>query len=159
MYCYHCGKFIDEEKIEGKSSSFSIAENAKSSDELAINYVCPRCGCLIHKHHSEEDNKSLARAAHAQIQRGNNSFASGMGSICIAVILFAISLIFFFLSQKAATGFIIDVHCAEFYVCIVFGLISVILLIIGLKGSISGKATKNRYEALLKDLNNNTFVQ
>ena len=159
MYCYHCGKQINEEKLEAKRSSFEIATDAESSEDINVQYVCPRCGHLIHKNHTEEDNKSLARAAHAQVQRANNKFASGMGNVAIGVILLALSIIFLLLSMKASTGFQINFKCSEFYVAAVLGAISVILLGLGLVFVITGKFNKKQYENLLKDLNNNTFIQ
>ena len=100
MYCTHCGKKINENKIEEKKSSYNIA-NESLTNKTEIQYECPRCGEIIHNHISKEEEKSLARAAHAEIQRGHNSFSRGMGNFCIGVIVLIISLIFWRLSYKA----------------------------------------------------------
>ena len=94
MYCTHCGKKINENKIEEKKSSYNIA-NESLTNKTEIQYECPRCGEIIHNHISKEEEKSLARAAHAEIQRGHNSFSRGMGNFCIGVIVLIISLIFY----------------------------------------------------------------
>ena len=39
LYCCHCGKQIDEEKIEAQSSSLVVAENATSAKDVKIEYV------------------------------------------------------------------------------------------------------------------------
>lgn len=159
LYCYHCGKQIDEEKIEAQSSSLVVAENATSAKDVKIEYVCPRCGHKIHKGCTTQEKKDLACAAHAQVQRGNNSFASGMSKVCLGVIFAALALIFFLLSRKATNEFKITINCAEFWIFIVLSIISVILLSIGLVYVVTGRKNKNHYESLLKDLNNETFVQ
>lgn len=84
MYCTHCGKKINENKIEEKKSSYNIA-NESLTNKTEIQYECPRCGEIIHNHISKEEEKSLARAAHAEIQRGHNSFSRGMGNFCIGL--------------------------------------------------------------------------
>lgn len=158
LYCYHCGKQIDEEKIE-KQSSLVIAENATSAKDIKVEYVCPRCGQIIHRGCSQQEKKDLACAAHAQVQRGNNAFATGMSKVCIGAILGVLAFIFFLLSRKATNEFKITVNCAEFWIFIVLSIISVILLSIGLVGVVTGRKNKTHYESLLKDLNNETFVQ
>ena len=74
MYCYHCGYKINEEAIEAKSSTRQkYAEDA--SIDADVQYVCPRCGHLIHHGYKKEDLKSLSAACHAELQRGRNDFA------------------------------------------------------------------------------------
>ena len=158
LYCYHCGKQIDEEKIEAQSS-LVIAENATSARDIKVEYVCPRCGHIIHRGCSAQEKKDLACAAHAQVQRGNNNFASGMSKVCLGAIFAVLALIFFLLSRKATNAFKITVNCAEFWIFIVLSIISVILLSIGLVYVVTGRKNKVHYESLLKDLNNETFVQ
>ena len=48
MYCYHCGYEIDEQKIEAKSSTRQKYIDQAPLD-ADIQYVCPRCGHLIHE--------------------------------------------------------------------------------------------------------------
>ena len=71
MYCYHCGYKIDQNKIEAKKSSREQFIESASLDSK-INYVCPRCGHLIHEGFDEKDAKSLSVACHAELQRGRN---------------------------------------------------------------------------------------
>jgi hypothetical protein len=81
-----------------------------------VNYVCPRCGHLIHEGATQEDIKSLSRASHSELQRGSNNFAFGMGFFAIGIILLTIAIIFFVLAHKPNNGFQLVVACAEFYV-------------------------------------------
>ena len=97
MYCSHCGKKIDENKIEKQKNSFTLA-NAK--EDTKINYVCPQCGHLIHEDLSKEEIKSLSRASHAQLQRSSNSIASGMSFTALGIILLVVASIFFILAKK-----------------------------------------------------------
>ena len=154
MYCYHCGKKIDEHKLEMEHSS--IGEN-EIKDDTRIAYVCPRCGHLIHKGADQADLKELSIASHSQIQRGNNYFAIGMSFNSIGIILLTISLIFFWLAHKPAEGFM--PNSGEFYVFVALLIVSIILLGFGIVNTTIGVIKKVRYSALLKELNNKTFVQ
>ena len=158
LYCCHCGKQINEEKVD-LQSSLDLAKNPTSIKDVNITYVCPRCGSVIHKHCSAEEKKELARAAHAQVQIGNNSVASGLNKVMVGGILAVIAFIFFLLSRKATNNFQITIECAEFWVFVVLAVISVILLSIGVYSSIVGNKNRIKYEKLLKDLNNDTFAQ
>ena len=159
MYCYHCGLKIDEHKIESKKSSFANDEQIEYTENTKVQYICPRCGHVIHEGLSEEDSKELSRASHAQIQRANNSYARGMCLNALGAILLIIAIIFFVLANKPSQGFVLQTNCAEFYVSIGAAVISVILLAIGVYLTIIGLKTKHHYSQLLKDLNNKTFVQ
>ena len=156
MYCYHCGYKFDEKKVEEKKSSYSLTD--MSDENTTISYVCPRCGHLTHFDMQEEDRKALSRAAHAQIQRGNNNFALGMSFNSIGLILLVTSIIFYFLSIKPSVGRLVT-NCAEFYVFVVLLVLAIILLSGGVFFTIVGMLKKNHYHHLLKDLNNKTFVQ
>ena len=157
MYCYHCGYKIDEHKLESQRSSYKIVEEVEIDENAQIKYVCPRCGHLIHADMSYEESKELSRASHAQVQRGNNSFAAGMCLNILGVILLIISVIFLLLSNKPSVGFVFN--CGEFYVSAATMLLSVILLGLGIYQTIHGLMLKTHYTKLLKDLNNQTFVQ
>ncbi|MBO6261388.1 MAG: hypothetical protein J6N95_02130 [Bacilli bacterium] len=157
MYCYHCGYKLDEDKIESKQSTYQKIEGLDADTQ--INYVCPRCGHLVHGNASEEDVKSLARACHAELQRGRNDFAKGMSNISIGVILLVASIVFLLLSRKADNQFKITVSSPEFWVFLVLAIISVILLTLGVVFTIFGLKRKTTYTSLLKDINNKTFVQ
>lgn len=158
MYCYHCGKKIDEHQIETTKSSYLMTDE-ELADGTQIQYVCPRCGYLIHEGMSEEDSKSLSRASHAQIQRGNNAFAVGMSCTSLGTICLIISIIFFLLSRKPGQGFKLVINCAEFYVFCILAVAAIILLGFGIYNVITGLKTRRHYTALLKDLNNKTFIQ
>ena len=157
MYCYHCGYKLNEEKIEAKESTYKRIEGMDVDTE--INYVCPRCGHLMHENASPEDVKSLARACHAELQRGRNDLARGMSNISIGVILLVTSIVFLLLSRKADNQFKITVSSPEFWVFLVLAIISVILLTLGVVFTIFGLKRKTTYTSLLKDINNKTFVQ
>jgi len=160
MYCYHCGYHIDENKFEEKSSTHQkYAENINNDTE--IKYVCPRCGHLIYSGHTEDDAKSLSRACHAELQRGRNDFARGMCAISLGVISLITSLVFFLLSNKLSDsgGRAISFTSPEFWVSVILGLLSVILLVYGCIKTVKGLTTKKTYTNLLKDINNRTFVQ
>ena len=157
MYCYHCGYKIDEHKLEGKRSSYKIVEEVEIDENAQIKYVCPRCGHLIHADMSYEESKELSRASHAQVQRGSNSFAAGMCLNSLGLILLIISTVFLLLSNKPSVGFVFN--CGEFYVSAVTMVLSVILLGFSIFQTIRGICLKTNYTRLLKDLNNQTFVQ
>lgn len=157
MFCYHCGKKIDEHKIETSCSSFAGLDVVDS--DATVQYICPRCGHLIHGGLNEEDSKELSRASHAQIQRAANSYAKGMCLNALGAILLIIGIVFFILANKPAQGFVLQVNCAEFYVSLVTFTISVILLGFGITLTVLGIKNKIVYTRLLKDLNNKTFVQ
>ena len=157
MYCYHCGYKLDEHKVEAKKSSFDIVQDIEIDDDAMVQYVCPRCGRLIHAGMSYEDSKALSRASHAQVQRGSNSFATGMCLNSLGVILLVISVVFLLLSNKPSVGFVFN--CGEFYVSAATMVLSVILLAFGIYQTVLGIKLKLHYTKLLKDLNNQTFVQ
>jgi len=157
MYCYHCGYKLDERKVEKNQSTYTKIEGVDSETE--INYVCPRCGHLVHAGCELEDSKSLARACHAELQRGRNFFARGMSNISIGVILLVTSIIFLLLSRKADNQFQITVSSPEFWVFLVLAIISVVLLVLGALFTVKGLQRKVMYTNLLKDINNKTFVQ
>ncbi|MCR5348474.1 MAG: hypothetical protein K6E59_02550 [Bacilli bacterium] len=164
MYCTHCAKHIDEAKLEAKQSSFALVEG-EIDENAKIAYVCPRCGHLVHDGIDEEETKSLSRAAHAQVQRARNYFASGMGMVSLGAILLAIAILFFVLAHKPTNGYtLFDASgnlamSAEFLVSVILGLVSVILLATGGVFVVHGVLTKKRNTDLLRDINNGTFVQ
>lgn len=156
MYCYHCAKHIDEDKIEKKSASFAVEE---CGENATVSYVCPRCGHLIHAEADEEEVKSLARAAHAQIQRARNFLSTGLGYAAIGVIIGIIALLFYFLACKPTNQYQLVTTCAEFYVSVILGSISVILLAVGIVFITRGILRKKENVRLLQDINDQTFVQ
>ena len=157
MYCYHCGYKLDEHKVEEKESTLGKLGEVEIDENTQVQYICPRCGHLIHEGMSLEDSKELSRASHAQIQRGNNSFATGMCLNSLGIILLIISIVFLLLSNKPQVGFVYN--CGEFYVFIATLVTSVILLGLGVYKTIIGLKTRTHYTHLLKDINNKTFIQ
>lgn len=156
MYCYHCGYHLNEKKLEEKKPS------KRPYLDTSIEYICPRCGHLIYHGNEVEDNKSLSRACHAELQRGRNHLAKGMSFISIALILLTTAIIFFILSNKlkeSGGGREISVSSPEFWVFVILSIISVILLVFGTIHVIRGLLKKHEYTNLLKDINNETFVQ
>ena len=158
MYCTHCAKKIDETKIEA-NSSYALAGGKEIAEGTTISYVCPRCGHLIHQDVNEEEVKSLSRAAHAQVQRARNYFASGMGMVSLGAILAAIAILFFVLAHKPSNGYMLTPSSAEFLVSVAIGLIAVILLVVGSVFVVRGVTTKHQNTVLLRDINNGTFAQ
>ena len=158
MYCYHCGYKLDEKKLESKSSTRQKYAEVASLD-TKINYVCPRCGHLIHEGCDEKEVKSLSVACHAELQRGRNDLARGMSSLSIAVILGVTGFVFLLLSRKADLQMRISTTCPEFWVALVLGVTAVILLVLGTFFTSRGVSRKHRYTNLLKDINAKTFVQ
>ncbi len=157
MYCHHCAKKINEVRIEAKKPSFD--PNVEIAEGTSVSYVCPRCGHLIHDHLDEKEIKSLSQAAHAQIQRARNAFASGMGMVSIGTIALILSILFFFLAKKPTNQYMLVTDCAEFYVFVVLLIASVILLAAGGAFVGIGIVKKQQNANLLKDINNRTFVQ
>lgn len=158
MYCYHCGYKLDEKKLESKSSTRQKYSEVASLD-TKINYVCPRCGHLIHEGCDEKEVKSLSVACHAELQRGRNDLARGMSSLSIAIILGVTGFVFLLLARKADLQMAISTSCPEFWVALVLGVTAVILLVLGTFLTSRGVSRKHRYTNLLKDINAKTFVQ
>ena len=164
MYCSHCGKKINENALEKKRSSYVLKdENGELipvDTDQKVEYVCPRCGHLIHEDLNDEEMKSLSRAAHSQLQRGANSFAFGMAFNLIGIIIGILAFSFYLLSFVSSGGKkVLDTSKSTFLVFVVMGIMAVILLGFGIYNTIVGISKKTAYTKLLKDLNNKTFVQ
>ena len=101
MYCYHCGKKINEKKIETADSTYKQVKDLTIDENTEISYICPRCGHLMTHGTSYEKIKSLSRASHAELQRGRNHYARGMANNILGLILLTTSIIFLLLSKKA----------------------------------------------------------
>jgi len=158
MYCYHCGYEINEKEVEAKGAT-EEKNAAVFKDGTQISYVCPRCGYLIHHGEETADLKSLSRASHAEIQRGRNRFASGMGAICLGAIALILALLFFRLSFKPGQQNQLITDCPEFIVSMILFPLSGAALIYGLVAAILGSVRVKKYELLLRDIHNETFTQ
>lgn len=161
-------KELNEEekaKLENlkKEQSLFLSDSdylAKAMDPKVDNaYVCPRCNHLIKSSLKENDLKELSQAAHAETHRARNKFASGMVSFMIGFILTCISFLFLFMSFKATNNNQLVTNCVEFYVFIGLLVIGVILLAIGISYILVGYTKGKEYKNLLKDIQNETFVQ
>ena len=164
MYCYHCGKEIDEHKLEARQSSLSLkdenGELIEIDSDAQVAYVCPQCGHLIRANATPEDLKSLSQASHSQLQRGANAFARGMALNLIGLIIGILALSFLLLSfQSDGGGKTLNTGKSTFLIFVVMGIIAVILLGFGIVSTVIGLKKKVVYTKLLKDLNNKTFVQ
>lgn len=158
LYCSNCGKRIDEKKIESKNNSLVMQSNA-INEETKVVYICPRCEHHIHHNLDEKEIKQLSRAAHAEIQRSNNFFSSGMGNVCIGAIALVLAVIFYYLSCDLNNQMKLDMSSAEFYVFLVLTIVGGLLLVAGVVLALVGLIKKARYNNLLKDINNKTFIQ
>ncbi len=160
MYCTHCGKEIDEGKLERKKLSQALAgEEADLNVATEVEYVCPRCSHRIHHHVNEQEIKTLAAASHAEIQRGRNFFASGMSLNLVGLICLILGVAFFLLAKKPANNYVLVKSSAEFIVSVSFFLGSAALLIIGIVFTALGLMKKRRYEKLLHLIQTGTFAQ
>lgn len=158
LYCSHCGKKIDEHKIEREGSSLE-ANKEEINETTEVSYVCPRCGWLIKKNLTEEEVKSLSTASHAEIQKGRNDFAWGMGMNMIAIICLILGYVFFLLSHKVASQGNLVTTCPEFFVCVAFLAVGAVLLVVGLVFTFIGVYRMKSYQKLLKEIQNKTFYQ
>jgi hypothetical protein len=158
MYCHYCANKVNTDALEAKAPSLEKYSNVVNS-ETKVTYVCPRCGHIIKEDLGEDEIKSLSRAAHAEYLRGSNRFSTGMSLTLFGSILLIIGFVFFLLSFKADAGGNLVPACAEFIVCIALTLISVILLGFGITFVVRGLTLKRQCSVLLKDINNQTFVQ
>lgn len=158
MFCHYCANKVDVKKLEATKPTLTNFKDIATSDTKVV-YVCPRCGHIMHEGLNEEEIKSLSRAAHAEYLRGGNAFSTGMSMTLFGTILLIIAFLFFLLSFKADAGGKLVTSCAEFIVCVALGIISVILLGFGITLVVRGILTKRKCHLLLKDINNQTFVQ
>ncbi len=160
MRCYYCGYYINDQKLETAKSSFCTVSIEQEIDpDAKIGYVCPRCGHLVTEGATPEDIKSLSQAAHAQLQRGRNNVATGAGFTSVGLIGAVIAVIFFILAKKPSNQYRLVVNCAEFYVFLVLAVISLVFLAVGVINLVKGFKTKFEYTNLLKEINNQTFIQ
>lgn len=158
-YCCHCGYKLNEEKVEHTHSSHKeFQEIAPASAE--VEYVCPRCGRLIHENVQPDEIRSLSRACHAELQRGRNDVARGMSSLILFIIAIIIAIVFLMLANKInGSGRSISTACAEFWVFVALTIVSIVLLGFAIYRLTLGLKRQVIYSKLLKDINNETFVQ
>ncbi len=159
MYCQHCGKEfkIDEKKlnkINGNEKDKSLILNP----DIEKAYVCPRCNHIVKSHLDSQDLKELSQASHAEIHRAKNKFSGGMVALMIGVILTATSFLFYSMAFKATNNYKI-VYGSEFFVFVGLLVFGVILLAYAAINITIGLKRSHKYQNLLKDIQNDTFVQ
>lgn len=154
MYCSHCGYHLSDKKIEK-----ALSMDAFRTKDTVMTYVCPRCGKIIKENLNEEDTKALSRAAHAEIHRARNFINSGMCFLMISIILSCISGMFFLMSFKASEGGRLVTTSTEFYVFIAMLVIGICALAYSIFNLFRGITKRKRYTSLLKDVQNEVFVQ
>lgn len=157
----------DEERVHLEDLKNEQKEFLSDSDYLAKAldpnvenaYVCPRCNHLIKSNLKENDLKELSQACHAELHRAKNKFSSGMVFFMIGVILTCISFLFYSMSFKATNNNQLVTNCVEFYVFIGLLVIGLVLLFGGITYILLGVTKNKEYKNLLKDIQNETFVQ
>lgn len=154
MYCSNCGHKISERQIEKAN------KNAKSRTiDSNMVYVCPRCGKIVKHDLSADEIKSLARASHSEIHKSRNIINYGMCFLVISTILIVIGYIFYLMSYKANAGGMLVTNCTEYYVFVVLLTLSCIGYLYSILSLFFGIKKNREYSMLLKDIQNNIFVQ
>jgi DNA-directed RNA polymerase subunit RPC12/RpoP/uncharacterized integral membrane protein len=156
MFCSNCGYDLKESKI--KSIEAEAAKKDESMEGKKV-YVCPRCGKIISNGFEEADYKALSQAAHAEVHRANNAKNGGLCSTAIGSILIAISILFLFMSFKAANAGKLDPHCIEFSVFCVLCIVGTACLVGGLIVFFIGLRRSKKYSLLITNIQNKSFVQ
>lgn len=147
------------EEIKKSYNASLIEDSSNGKGEVGVSYICPRCGHIIKSGFTLQDKKSLSAASHAELQRSRNDFSRGMAMLILGGILLIIAIVFLLLCRKASLGYAIATNVAEFWVFLILAIISVILLIGGSIFTFKSVKKKKMYTELLKDINNETFVQ
>ena len=158
MFCQHCGKDfkIDEAKLAkaNQETDKAILLNPK----IEKVYVCPRCNHIVKSHLNDADLKELSQASHAEIHRAKNKFSTGMVGLMIGFILACISFLFLSISFKAANGYELTFG-VEFFVFVALIIIGSFLIIFGTIYVLIGVKRTKKYQNVLKEIQNDTFVQ
>ncbi len=158
MFCQHCGKNIkiNEEKLSKVNGE--VNKTLIIDPKVEKVYVCPRCNHIVKEHLDKQDLKELSQASHAEIHRAKNKFSSGMVSLMIGFILSCISFLFLSMAFKATNNYNLVIGI-EFYVFVALIVIGVTLLTIGISYVVIGVKRTKMYQNVLKDIQNDTFVQ
>lgn len=159
MFCPNCGykvKNIGKARLEEQAS---LSSDFDSNKQIKVAYQCPTCGKIIHDKLSQEEMKSLNQVAHGKIHKARYDINSGLCSLVIGIILAAIGLMFFALSFDLQKNHTLDTTRVEFIVFCVLISVGLILAIFGSYLLIRGVIAKNAYQNVVKDIQNNTFVQ
>lgn len=146
MFCTHCAREIKVEKVNTEKGAKKV-------------FVCPRCGHLIETNLTSDEIKELSAAAHSEVHKASNDLNRGKSGTVIGLILLAISMLFLLMSFKATAGGALVPNCLEFYVFLALVSLGTAVLVYGIVFVVLGTKRKNLYRNLLKDIQNNTFVQ
>lgn len=157
----------EQEKEEINNRINTLKEDIKAIDDdiysynnnIKKAYVCPRCSHIIKNDLDSDDLKELSQASHAALHRAKNKFSSGMVFLMLGFIFTSISFLFFSMSFKATAGNKLVTNCVEFYVFIGLLIIGLVLLALGFVLGGKGIINLKKYRNLLKDIQNDTFVQ
>ena len=154
MYCSNCGYKLSEAKQEKAKRE---VEN-RTADSI-MTYVCPRCGKIIKEGLNEEEVKALARASHTEIHKSRNTINTGMCFVVISTILIIVAYMFFLMSFKANAGGMLVTNCTEFYVSMILFDLSGCMYVYAFLSLFFGIKKNKEYKKLLKDIQNDVFVQ
>lgn len=163
MFCTNCGydlskKDIERIKKEISNSSKNGSKVVRTKD-TNLTYICPKCGHIIKEGLNEEDVKALSRASHSEIHRSRNIINGGMAAFVISLILAVIGYMFYLMSFKANAGGYLVTDCTEFYVFISLISIAAVGFVYAFVSLFLGIRKNRKYSLLLKDIQNNIFVQ
>ena len=158
MFCQHCGKDFKIDEVKLAKVNQEVDKSILLNPKIEKVYVCPRCNHIIKSHLDESDLKELSQASHAEIHRAKNKFSTGMVGLMIGFILACISFLFLSMSFKATNNYEI-VYGVEFYVFVALIAIGLFLLIFGAIYVVIGVTRTKMYQNVLKDIQNDTFVQ
>lgn len=154
MYCSNCGYKLSEAKQEKAKREVKN----RTADSI-MTYVCPRCGKIIKEGLNEEEVKALARASHTEIHKSRNTINTGMCFVVISTILIIVAYMFFLMSFKANAGGMLVTNCTEFYVSMILFGLSGCMYVYAFLSLFFGIKKNKEYKKLLKDIQNDVFVQ
>lgn len=154
MYCSNCGYKLSEAKQEKAKR-----EVANRTADSIMTYVCPRCGKIIKEGLNDEEVKALARASHTEIHKSRNTINTGMCFAVISTILIIVAYMFFLMSFKANAGGMLVTNCTEFYVSMILFGLSGCMYVYAFLSLFFGIKKNKEYKKLLKDIQNDVFVQ
>ena len=154
MYCSNCGYDLKEKQIDKAKDN---AEGRTFDSKMV--YICPRCGKVIKEGLDENEIKSLSRAAHSEIHKARNTINSGFCFLMVSIILICIGFMFYLMSYKANSGGLLVTNCTEFVVFCILLVLSIAGFTYSGTALYLGYKKQKDYTSLLKDIQNNIFVQ
>lgn len=158
MFCQHCGKEFKINEAKIKKLNANIDDAYVVNDKVDKAYVCSRCNHIVKTHLDKNDLKELSQASHAEIHRAKNKFSTGMVALMVGFILSCISFLFLSMAFKATNNYKLVIGI-ELYVFIALITIGCCLLVFGTIYVVLGVKRTKKYQNLIKDIQNDTFVQ